>query len=443
MQQSANASWDTDQNWEADSAWDFARDSATTAKGFRKGIEEVIQVIIKVIKAVATTTLLPLILLMVGALFVIITVLFAVSDSGSSRTKSLSSIEDPIDRQMVTEYCILMDYFHDQEIPVMAIMCSLYREGGFLGNNLENSANTYWGVSDEEYTAQLNSGTLSEYEFANHYYQGRHYMYWSDKDGMMKNGSCGYGIAGFTSMKQALYEYAKAWFSDTGQGAGQPFDISDVTMQTRFMLEQIETDAFYDGLVDKLLASRSIEEASIWWVKMYERPASNWEESGRSRAQDADWIKEKCEGYLAEGYGLTDEEGSSQTEGIFLWPCPSSHHITSYFGNRTPPKEGASANHKGIDIGASEGVAVIAAAAGKVTTVSYNSARGYYIVVDHGSGYETLYQHLSRQDVRVGEVVKAGQQIGAVGETGISTAPHLHFEVHVNGTPVDPLQFFE
>ena len=119
------------------------------------------------------------------------------------------------------------------------------------------------------------------------------------------------------------------------------------------------------------------------------------------------------------------------------------NNITSYFGSRTPPKQGASSDHKGIDIGASMGAQVIAAAAGKVTTVSYNSARGYFIVVDHGSGYVTLYQHLSRQDVKVGDMVKAGQQIGAVGETGISTAPHLHFEVHVNGTPVDPLQFFE
>ena len=129
--------------------------------------------------------------------------------------------------------------------------------------------------------------------------------------------------------------------------------------------------------------------------------------------------------------------------GIFLWPCPSSKSITSYFGNRVAPKAGASTDHKGIDIGASMCAQVIAAAAGKVTTVSYNSARGYFIVVDHGSGYVTLYQHLSRQDVKVGDMVKAGQQIGAVGETGISTAPHLHFEVHVNGTPVDPLQFFE
>ena len=89
------------------------------------------------------------------------------------------------------------------------------------------------------------------------------------------------------------------------------------------------------------------------------------------------------------------------------------------------------------------GSQVIAAAAGKVRTVAYSGARGYYIVVDHGNGYATLYQHLSRQDVRTGDMVTAGQQIGAVGETGISTASHLHFEVHVNGTPVNPLQYYE
>ena len=58
-------------------------------------------------------------------------------------------------------------------------------------------------------------------------------------------------------------------------------------------------------------------------------------------------------------------------------------------------------------------------------------------MIDHGNGYATLYQHLSRQDVAVGDMVYQGDQIGAVGDTGISTAPHLHFEIHVNGTPVD------
>ena len=78
--------------------------------------------------------------------------------------------------------------------------------------------------------------------------------------------------------------------------------------------------------------------------------------------------------------------------GIFLWPCPSSKHITSYFGNRVAPKAGASTDHKGIDIGASEGESVISAAAGKVTTVAYSGARGYYIVVDHGNGYLKPWQ---------------------------------------------------
>ena len=89
------------------------------------------------------------------------------------------------------------------------------------------------------------------------------------------------------------------------------------------------------------------------------------------------------------------------------------------------------------------GASVVAAADGKVTTVDYNSARGYYIVIDHGNEYATLYQHLSRQDVVVGDVVYQGDQIGTVGDTGISTAPHLHFEIHVNGTPVDPLEYYE
>ena len=82
--------------------------------------------------------------------------------------------------------------------------------------------------------------------------------------------------------------------------------------------------------------------------------------------------------------------------GIFLWPCPSSKSITSYFGNRVALKAGVSTDHKGIDIGASLGESVISAAAGKVTTVAYSGARGYYIAVNHGNGYVTLYQHLSR-----------------------------------------------
>ncbi len=93
-------------------------------------------------------------------------------------------------------------------------------------------------------------------------------------------------------------------------------------------------------------------------------------------------------------------------------------------------------------IGAASGTPVVAAASGKATTVSYNSARGYYIILKHENGYATLYQHLSRQDVSVGDIVRSGDQIGAVGDSGISTAPHLHFEIQLNGVPVDPMEYY-
>ena len=184
---------------------------------------------------------------------------------------------------------------------------------------------------------------------------------------------------------------------------------------------------------EALIKEKDIVNASYLWIANYEKPSekfTTWQEKA-----ELDVVKFEEE--------LRTECSVSAVRGLFLWPCPSSKHITSYFGNRTPPKQGASSDHKGIDIGATLGAQVIVAAAGKVTTVSYNSARGYFIVVDHGKGYVTLYQHLCRQDVKVGDMVKAGQQIGAVGKTGISTAPHLHFEVHENGMPVDPLVFFE
>ena len=131
--------------------------------------------------------------------------------------------------------------------------------------------------------------------------------------------------------------------------------------------------------------------------------------------------------------------------GVMLWPCPSSSRISSGFGSRSSPGGVGSTNHKGIDIAASAGSAIVAALDGKVIQVGYNKARGYYVMIDHGRGIITLYQHGKEgtTKVSVGQSVKQGQTIMGVGSTGYSTGNHLHFEIWKNGTPVNPISYLK
>ena len=125
----------------------------------------------------------------------------------------------------------------------------------------------------------------------------------------------------------------------------------------------------------------------------------------------------------------------------FTWPCPSSSRITSNFGSRSSPTEGASSDHKGIDIGASTGSNIVAAADGEVVVSTYSYSAGNYVMINHGGGVYTVYMHASKLLVSVGDSVKKGQTIAKVGSTGYSTGPHLHFGIRVNGTYVNPRQY--
>jgi murein DD-endopeptidase MepM/ murein hydrolase activator NlpD len=133
--------------------------------------------------------------------------------------------------------------------------------------------------------------------------------------------------------------------------------------------------------------------------------------------------------------------GGQVNTGGFTWPCPSSTRITSTFGNRAQPTEGASTYHKGIDIGASTGSNIVAAAGGSVVTAAYSVSAGNYIMIYHGDGVYTVYMHCSKLLVSAGDEVSKGQAIALVGSTGISTGSHLHFGVTVNGTYVNPLNY--
>lgn len=122
----------------------------------------------------------------------------------------------------------------------------------------------------------------------------------------------------------------------------------------------------------------------------------------------------------------------------FIWPCPASSRITSGFGERSSPTEGASTNHQGIDIGADSGSSVLAAASGTVVIATYSYSAGNYIMINHGGGVYTVYMHCSQLLVSEGQSVMQGQTIAKVGSTGYSTGPHLHFGIRANGQYVNP-----
>lgn len=134
----------------------------------------------------------------------------------------------------------------------------------------------------------------------------------------------------------------------------------------------------------------------------------------------------------------TTPSGNGQSTGSMMWPCPSSKRVTSDYGPRTSPTNGASSNHKGLDIGAAYGADIVAADGGTVLVATYSSSGGNYVIIDHGGGLCTVYMHASSLTVSAGQTVSKGQVIAKVGSTGISIGNHLHFGVTLNGVYVSP-----
>lgn len=122
-----------------------------------------------------------------------------------------------------------------------------------------------------------------------------------------------------------------------------------------------------------------------------------------------------------------------------IWPARG--WVTSDFGVRLDPFTSERVRHNGLDIAGPVGTPVVAPADGTVIYATYDGGYGNVIVLDHGSGIKTRYAHLSAIKVRTGQRVTRGEQIGALGNTGRSTGPHLHYEVRVNGVPESPRKF--
>jgi murein DD-endopeptidase MepM/ murein hydrolase activator NlpD len=191
------------------------------------------------------------------------------------------------------------------------------------------------------------------------------------------------------------------------------------------------------GLQNADAAQRNMQQA------VQDQKASLLAETKRNvaRLQAAAQAEERESARIADLLKHGSSHGSGKYAGTLTWPTPGYTHVTSPFGMRMHPILHVRKMHTGIDIHAPAGAKIVAAGDGKVI---YAGARGGYgncTMIDHGDGLVTLYAHQSHIYTHVGATVHAGDRIGAVGSTGLSTGPHLHFEVRVNGDPVNPMNY--
>lgn len=131
----------------------------------------------------------------------------------------------------------------------------------------------------------------------------------------------------------------------------------------------------------------------------------------------------------------------SYNGGTFTWPAPEYTRISDDYGNRIHPILKVEKFHNGVDMAAPNGSPILAAYDGQVVAAEYNASMGNYVMIDHGDGLYTIYMHASMLNVSEGQMVSAGDQIAAVGSTGRSTGPHLHFSVRLNGNYVNPWNY--
>ena len=147
----------------------------------------------------------------------------------------------------------------------------------------------------------------------------------------------------------------------------------------------------------------------------------------------------------ANGTGAYTKDGkvydTSKYKGKFMWPVSTGGVITDEFGYRDAPTAGASTYHQGLDIGCDYGTDIVAAEAGTVVMSCYNGGGGNMVMISHGGGICTVYMHNSQLCVNVGDKVVKGQVIAKAGSTGVSTGPHCHFGVSIDGTYVNPHDF--
>lgn len=288
---------------------------------------------------------------------------------------------------------------------------------------------------------------------------------------MEENGN--YGFLALILKATDLGEFLTA-IDDIGEIMESDRQLEDEYIAAREHTEQVKADyeaykAELEAKQEKLRAEqielqKQIDEATGLIAQLLEDIEGNAEELAKlQEAQDA--TQKEIDEMVAElerqrreeeerrrqeeaannpgGSGGGGGGGTATGTGSFGWPVPSCTYITSKFGPRYHPVTGAyQSTHTGLDIGASHGATIVASDGGTVTTAGEKGGYGNCVMIDHGNGYYTLYGHMSSIAVSVGQSVSKGDTVGYVGSTGVSTGPHCHFEIRVNGVCTDPAPWF-
>jgi murein DD-endopeptidase MepM/ murein hydrolase activator NlpD len=218
---------------------------------------------------------------------------------------------------------------------------------------------------------------------------------------------------------------------DFGLNEGTLFSLNNISNDRIIPVGRTLRIPNQDGIVHTVKQGDTLESIAKKYGKYAVNPQSiliaNELFTGNILPKDAIFIP---------GAQLSPEEHLGITGNFFLWPVRG--RITSPYGYRVSPFTGNRTFHSGMDIGSPLGTPIRAAMAGLVTAAGYDATFGNYVVISHHAGYRTMYGHMNAIRVKAGAYVGAGDLIGTVGSTGLSTGAHLHFTVYKNGRTTNP-----
>lgn len=211
----------------------------------------------------------------------------------------------------------------------------------------------------------------------------------------------------------------------------------------KILVELNEVDRELQEMYDEMAQEEAGLSASIAASEKAYTEAKQKEEEERKRQEALQNQQNNSSGNSSSSSsssGSSDNSGSSSSSSSSEgWITPCSYvALTSPYGWRIHPITGKNSFHNGVDLANAQGTPIYAARSGTVTTATYSGAYGYYVTINHGDGYSTLYAHMTHYIVSAGQSVSQGQVIGYMGSTGWSTGPHLHYTVYLNGNTVNP-----